>query len=72
MTNKSLDKDGLMLYIKKTFLGTIDKHWTWNMLENIIDYGMEIFSDCSIVDFLMEIIPEMTYEEYLPFIDTKE
>lgn len=51
MTNKSLDKDGLMLYIKETFPGTIDNHWTSDMLENIIDYGMEIFPDCSIIDF---------------------
>lgn len=60
------------MFLNKRLCNTIDKHWTWDMLENIIDYGMEIFSDCSIVDFLMEIIPEMTYEEYLPFIDTKE
>lgn len=67
-----IDKDGFMLYIKENFPGTIDNHWNSDLLENIINYGMEIFLDCTIADFLLEIIPEITYEEILPFLKTEE
>lgn len=36
-----MNKDELMNYIKEEFPGTIDKHWNWDLLENIIDYGIE-------------------------------
>ncbi len=26
---------------KRRISGCIDKHWNWNLLENIIDYGIE-------------------------------
>ncbi len=43
-TNKSIDKDGLLDYIKEEFPGVIDTHWNWDVLENIIDYTQSHFT----------------------------
>lgn len=65
-----MNKEGLMTYIKEEFPGTIDKHWNWNLLENIIDYGMENknYSKGQLKNFLNEMIPEVTLEEIEQFI----
>ena len=34
-----MNKDDLMLYIKEKFPGTIDEHWNWDLLENILDFA---------------------------------
>lgn len=65
-----MDKEGLMNYIKEEFPGTIDNHWNWNLLENILDYGVEnkYYSVGQLANFLEEIIPEMTLEEIEQFV----
>ena len=35
-----MNKNGLMSYIKEEFPGTIDKHWNWDLLENILDFAL--------------------------------
>lgn len=67
-TNKSIDKDGLLDYIKEEFPGVIDTHWNWDVLENIIDYATSKYNGEELIKFLMNIIPEVTYEEYLMFM----
>lgn len=63
-----MDKDGFMSYIKKEFPGVIDIHWNWDLLENIIDYALSIYNGEELIKFLENIIPEVTYEEYLMFM----
>lgn len=65
-----LDKDKLMCYIKQEFPKTIDNHWNWDLLGNIIEYGIK-YESCSqkqLLKFLMNIIPEITEEEILKFM----
>lgn len=62
-----LDKEKLMNYIKNEFPGVIDTHWNWDLLENIIDYGIKNrnYVDGEILTFLNEIIPEITEKEIM-------
>jgi len=64
-----MNKDELMSYIKEEFPGVIDTHWNWDLLENIIDYAISTFSGEEVIKFLMNIIPEVTYEEYMYFMN---
>jgi hypothetical protein len=63
-----MNKEGLMLYIKKEFPGVIDNHWNWDLLENIIDYAVSMYNEKALIKFLINIIPEVTYEEYVNFM----
>ena len=63
-----MNKEGLMLYIKKEFPGVIDNHWNWDLLENIIDYAVSMYNETALIKFLINIIPEVTYEEYVNFM----
>lgn len=62
-----MDKNGFMSFIQDEFEGVLDTHWNWDLLGNIIDYAMITCSGDSLIKFLMNIIPEVTYEEYLLF-----
>ena len=44
------------------------QHWNWDVLENIIDYATSKYNGEELIKFLMNIIPEVTYEEYLMFM----
>lgn len=48
--------------------GVIDTHWNWDVLENIIDYAKSKYNGEELIKFLINIIPEVTYEEYLMFM----
>ena len=63
-----MNKEGLMLYIKKEFPGVIDNHWNWDLLENIIDYAVSMYNETALIKFLINIIPEVTSEEYVNFM----
>lgn len=65
-----MNKEGLMKYIKEEFPGVIDSHWNWELLENIIDFGIENknYSVGQLVNFLDKMIPELTLEEIKRFI----
>lgn len=66
-----MNKEGLMSYIKEEFPGTIDNHWNWDLLENILDFALLEYDGKSteeLIKFLMRIIPEVTGEEYRMFV----
>ena len=65
-----MDKDGFMCYIKNEFPTTVDTHWSWNLLENIIDYGIENknYFVGQLENFLDEMIPEITIDEIKQFM----
>ena len=66
-----MNKNGLMLYIKEEFPGTIDNHWNQDLLENILDFALLEYNGKSteeLIKFLMCIVPEVTAEEYRMFI----
>ena len=66
-----LNKEGLMEYIKTEFPGVIDTHWNWDLLENIIDYATSVFSGEELIKFLIDIIPEVKYEEFVYFMQVR-
>lgn len=35
------NKDEFMSWLKDEFPGCVDSHWNWDLVENIIDYGVE-------------------------------
>ena len=51
-----MNKEGLMLYIKKEFPGVIDNHWNWDLLENIIDYAVSMYNEKALIKFLINVI----------------
>ena len=66
-----MNKNGLMSYIKEEFPGTIDKHWNWDLLENILDFALLEYDGKpaeELIKLLMTIIPEVTGEEYRMFV----
>lgn len=63
-----MNKQGFMQYVKEEFPEVIDTHWNWDLLENIIDYATSIYNGQELIKFLMNIIPEVTYEEYIDFM----
>ena len=63
-----MDKLGFLLYVKQEFPGVIDTHWNWDLLENILDYATSKYDGQELIRFLMNIIPEVTYEEYMAFL----
>lgn len=63
-----MDIKGFMLYIKEEFPGVIDTHWNWDLLENIITYAVSKYNGKELIMFLMNIIPEVTYEEYVNYM----
>lgn len=65
-----MNKEEFYNYIKEDFPGTIDNHWNWDLMENIIDYGIENknYSVGQLANFLKGIIPEVTLEEIERFI----
>ena len=64
-----IDKNELLHYLKKEFT-TMDYHFTWDLVENVIDYAEE---HCNGLDeahkFLVNMIPDVTMEEIEPFIN---
>lgn len=66
-----LNKEKLMQYIKEEFPGMIDTHWNWDLLENIINYSIECknYSEGQLVNFFTDIIPEITENEILWFME---
>ncbi|RHV70239.1 MULTISPECIES: hypothetical protein [Clostridia] len=63
-----MDKEGFMDYIKEEFPGVIDAHWNWDLLDNIIEYATSKYTGQKLIEFLMQIIPEVTFEEYVKYI----
>ena len=63
-----MDKYGFMSYMKEEFPSAMDMHFTYDLVESVVDYASLTFFGHDIIKFLMNIIPEVTYEEYLPFV----
>ena len=59
-----MNKDALMSYIKKEF-----PDWNWDLLNNIIDYAMNYYDGEELIKFLVNIIPEITYQECMYFMN---
>lgn len=64
------NKEAFLKWVKNKFPNTIDNHFTYDMMENIIDYAIERKSVApeQLINFLSYIIPEVTEEEYMDFI----
>lgn len=65
------NKEGFMKWLKEEFLGVIDTHWSYDLVENIIDYAMENKNtgDDELATFLSSMLPEIEYIEIAKFCD---
>lgn len=63
------DKEKCLKWIKEHFPGCIDNHFNYDMMENLIDWAMKNknFSKNQMINFLMEIVPEIYEEEWQQF-----
>lgn len=68
--NMYINKKELLNYIKEEFSESMRFHFTYDMVENIIDW---IETHCNGLDeaheMIVNIIPEVTMEEIEPFIN---
>jgi hypothetical protein len=58
------NKEKLLHYLKSQF-SPMDNHFTYDMVENLIDYGMRYHnvSQHQLAYFLSDIIPETEFDE---------
>lgn len=63
------DKFGFLHYIKETFPGCVDNHWNYDLVENIVEYGLKNknYSKNQLAYFLTDLIPEIEFEEVQQF-----
>lgn len=65
-----MDKENFLEYLTQEFPTVANNHFVYDLLENIIDYGIKNHN-ATISDlqwFLSDIIPEVTEEEIKRFI----
>lgn len=64
------DKEGFMNWLREEFLGVIDAHWNYDLVENIIDYAVDQknTSDDELVIFLLSMFSEIEYAEIEKFV----
>lgn len=64
-----INKEELLHYLKKEFT-PMDYHFTWDLVEKLIDYAEEHCDGLEEAhEFLVNMIPEVTMEEIEPFIN---
>lgn len=65
---KWFDIETFMKYVRTKFPGPMRSHFTYDLLENTINYLMDQFEDNRHLAYtISEIIPEITEEEVLRF-----
>lgn len=65
---KKFSSDEFIEYIRTEFPKPMKNHFTYNLLENIVNYLMEEFDDNTCLAYtISKIIPEITEEEVLKF-----
>lgn len=65
---KWFNVEGFMEYMRTEFPEPMKNHFTYDLLENTINYLMEEFEDNrSLAHAISEIVPEVTEEEVLRF-----
>lgn len=78
MNEKRFKTDEFLLYLKDQFPNCMDTHWNYDIVENIINYGIKHNNIAhsqnknnkqNFVKFLLSIIPEITKPEILKFFD---
>ena len=64
------DTDGFMAYLKEQF-GPMDDHFTYEMVENLVNYGKEHHGHTkdALAYFLSDMIPEVEFGEAAMFTD---
>ena len=64
-------KDKFISYVKGEFPGALDTHFAWNLMDNLIEYGIKNknYSKGQLATFLDEMIPEVSVEEIERFIE---
>ena len=65
---KWFDIEEFMEYMRTEFPKPMENHFTYDLLENTINYLMEQFEDNKyLAHTISEIVPEVTEEEVLKF-----
>ena len=65
------NKDVFMSWLKDEFPVCVDRHWNWDFVENIIDYGVEHnnVSKDQFCYFISDILPEVEFLEVARFCE---
>lgn len=68
---KGFNKDDFMLWLKEEFPGVVDTHWNYDLVENIIDYGIEnkMVSKDQFCFWLSDMLPEVEFLEVARFME---
>lgn len=65
---KWFDVEEFMEYMRTEFLEPMKNHFTYDLLQNTVEYFMEQFDDNTQLAYMIsEIVPEVTKEEVLRF-----
>lgn len=68
---KGFNKDGFMEWLKEEFPGVLHTHWNYDLVENIIEYGLkhEMISKNQFCYWLSDILPEVELLEVAKFCE---
>ena len=63
------NKDKFMSYLKEEFPTVLDNHWSWETIENIVDFALEnkAGSEKQFSDFVSLVIAEVEPDDVLQF-----
>ena len=64
------DTNGFMSWAKEEFPGTLETHFNYDMLENLINWALENKGNDheEFISFLTNIVPEITEDEWRQYI----
>lgn len=65
-------KNGFMDWLSVEFVDAdigLDTQWTYNLVTNLIDYGLTVTeTPKDFIDMMLNIVPEVTYDEWYEWI----
>lgn len=71
MSEQSFNKQGFMTYLYEQFPSALNNHFTYTLVENIIDYGIkrQNFTKEQLAMFLADVLPEVELNKIERFCD---
>lgn len=68
---KGFNKKEFMSWLKSEFPGSVDNHWNYDLVENIIDYALahESISKDQFCYFVSDMLPEVEFLEVARFCE---
>ncbi len=69
--DRGFHRDEFMEWLKDEFPGCVDKHWNWDLVDNIIDYALQHESNSKnqFCYFVADMLPEVEFLEVARFCE---